>query len=189
MLGRVRRTTPTDVSLALVMAGLVYLAWALACWCAKETAAGLSDLGTDGLPPLSKAIAYTFGGWERSIFDVAGPLWMLASLYMIIRASRQRRIISWSWLLISCQAIAAILIGVWTSMGQLLLQVHFAQEDHQGGPGTWAIRADWSPYIIGIAVLIWVGTLIWLVAERVRLRYLLGGPAIRDGVKTHSYRR
>ena len=113
MLGRIRRTTRTDVSFALIMAGLVYLAWVLACWSAKETALALGSANdTTDLAALAEALAATFGSWTRGIFDVIGPIVMLWSLYMVIRASRQRRIISWSWLIISCQALAAILIAL-----------------------------------------------------------------------------
>ncbi len=114
MLGHVRRTTRTDVALALLLAGIAYLVWALSCWSAKHTALLLqSREGVASLPAITSTFLDTFGSWPRLIFDLAGPVWMLAGLYMIIRASRQHRIISWSWLLVSCQAIAGLLIAVW----------------------------------------------------------------------------
>jgi len=107
-------------------------------------------------------------------------------LYMIIRASRQRRVISWSWLLISCQGLAGILIAVWAAFAEQML---FSRIDSALTDSPARLHADWSPIVIGAAVLIWLGALTWLVAERFRLQRGLRWPAIRDGVKTHSYRR
>ena len=189
MLGRLRQTTRTDVSLALVMAGFVYLAWALVCWSAKGTAVNLqaalaaSDAQTAEASVLARSLVATFGSWTRTIFDIAGPICMFWSLWMVIRASRQRRIISWSWLIITCQGLAAVLISVWASLAQVDMVAASAT-----APVT-IFHGDWSPFVIATAVLIWFCTLIWLLLQRAFLRRLLTGPAVRDGVKTHAYRR
>ncbi len=176
MLGRTRRTTRTDVSLALTLAGIVYLAWVWACWTAAAVATGMAE----GPPASGAAAAFVsvFGSWARHIFDILGPLWMLASLYLVIRASRQRRIISWSWLLIACHGIAAILVATWAALSQAAVA--------SGENTVLPPSSDWSPLVVTVAVLIWFGTLGWLIYERLRLGR---GPAIRDGAKTHAYRR
>ncbi|NLF31710.1 MAG: hypothetical protein GX591_12580 [Planctomycetes bacterium] len=176
MLGRTRRTTRTDVALALVMAGFVYLAWVLACWAAKEAAVGLAD--APELGRLATAAVTVFNSPARYIFDILGPIWMLASLYLVIRASRQRRIISWSWLLISCQAIAAILIAAGAAFAHL--------GTYKRSGGLFARAADWFPAVLVVAVLIWLATLGWLLYD---YRFGRRPRTIRDTAKTHAYRR
>ncbi|TFG85525.1 MAG: hypothetical protein E4H18_05370, partial [Hyphomicrobiales bacterium] len=171
MLGRTRRTTRTDVALALVMAGFVYLAWVLACWAAKEAAVGLS--ADSNISGWTFAFVAVFDSWARHIFDILGPLWMLASLYLVIHASRQRRIISWSWLLSSCQAIVAILIASWAAFAHL--------GTYTRGGGLFARAADWFPAVLAIAVLIWFSTLGWLIIQRI---YLHRPRAINAHAKT-----
>ncbi len=189
MLGRVRRTTRTDVALALILAGLVYLAWALACWSAKRSAAYMdhqamaSATYRSALPAVSRGFVKTFSSWTGGIFDLIGPVWMLLGLYMVIRASRQRRIISWSWLLISCQAVAALLIACWAAVAMVVPTAAVS-----GSPAPRA-PMDWSPAVIAVAVLIWFGTLVWLILERIRYGRFRSLTAIRDGFKTHAYRR
>ena len=50
----------------------------------------------------------------------------------------------------------------------------------------FARAADWFPVVLTVAVLIWFGTLGWLIYERIFMRR---PRAIRDGAKTHAYRR
>jgi len=189
MLGRVRRTTRTDVALALVLAGLVYLAWVMACWSAKRSAAHMDHLAAasaayrSAMPAASRGFMQTFATWTAGIFDLLGPIWMLLGLYMVIRASRQRRIISWSWLLISSQAIAALLIACWAAWA-LPVPVDAAAESTTAVAG-----AGWSPAVVALGVLIWVGTLAWLILDRIRYGRFRSHTAIRDGFKTHAYRR
>jgi len=178
MLGRTRRTTRTDVALALVMAGFVYLGWLLACWAAKEAAVGLGAMDPGDLDSWTFAFVTVFDSWARHIFDIVGPVWMLASLYLVIRASRQRRIISWSWLLSCCQAIIAILIACWAA------SAHLGTYSRSGG--LFSRAADWFPAALTIAVLIWLATLAWLIYEHFWGRR---PRAISDGAKTHAYRR
>jgi hypothetical protein len=174
MLGRVRRTTRTDVTLALISAGIVYLAYALSCYVAKVSAMTLDGAVTQGR--LAAAFRSTFGAGGADVFDMVGPLWMVASLWQVIRASRQRRIISWSWLLISGQALAAVLMASWAALS--LYQTLPSPAMH--GP------VSWSPRLVVLAVVVWVGTLIWLVVDSRRMRR---GPTMGDGVKTMLYRR
>lgn len=178
MLGRTKQTTRTDVSLALVMAGFVYLAWVLACWAAKEAAVGLGSAESGPLDGWTYAFVAVFDSWARHIFDILGPVWMLASLYLVIRASRQRRIISWSWLVASTQAIAAILIAAWAAFAHLT--------SYGRSEGLFARAADWFPAVLTVAVLMWLGTLTWLIIQRIYARH---PRAIKDGAKTHAYRR
>lgn len=166
------------MALALVMAGFVYLAWVLACWAAKEAAVGLAAGETGELGPLATAAVTVFESPARYIFDILGPIWMLASLYLVIRASRQRRIISWSWLLTTCQAIAAILIAAGAAFA------HLGTYNRSGG--LFARAADWFPVVLVVAVLIWLTTLGWLLYD---YRFGRRPRTIRDTAKTHAYRR
>lgn len=174
MLGRVQRTTRTDVALALTMAGFSYLAYVLACYMAKSCAAGAVNLAAGST--LARTFHATFHSWEACFFDFLGPLWMLAGLYMVIRASRQHRIISWSWLLISCQAVAAILIASWAALAARTLTMTAPAE-----------HVNWSPVLVALATLTWVGTLVWLIVDRARLKHYRG-PSLGDGQKTMAYR-
>lgn len=179
MLGRLRRTTRTDVGLALTMAGFVYLAWVLACYtakiCARDLANWRGEGDYDGLP---SALTALFGRYA-AVFDWLGPITLCLSLWLVVRASRQRRIISWSWLVISCQAIAAILIAAFAGGA-----MHIARPGRPMPDSSEAV--DWSPAVVAIAVLIWVSTLVWLIFERVKLTR---GPGLGDGMKTHMFRR
>ncbi len=165
------------MALALVMAGFVYLGWVLACWAAKEAAVGLAA-SDETLGPLATAAVKVFESPARYIFDILGPIWMLASLYLVIRASRQRRIISWSWLLTTSQAIAAILIAAGAAFA------HLGTYERSGG--LFARAADWFPVVLVVAVLIWLTTLGWLLYD---YRYGRRPRTIRDTAKTHAYRR
>lgn len=182
MLGHVRRTTRTDVSLALLMAGISYLAWALSCWTAKQTAGALRERAVDALPAMAATFVDTFAAWPRLVFDLLGPVWMLAGLYMVIRASRQHRVISWSWLLASTQGLGGLLIGVWAQL---------AQRNAAALVATSRPAAPSDPFwiILAIAVVIWVVTLVWLIGEGIRMKGVRVGPAIGDSAKTHAYRK
>lgn len=179
MLGRLRRTTRTDVGLALTMAGFVYLAWVLACYVAKTCARGLAAAYEGASPGGLRAAVATLFGRYAAVFDLLGPVTLCLSLWLVIRASRQRRIISWSWLVISCQAIAAILVAV-AAAGATAMA--FAERAALTG----LPPADWSPVIVAIAVLVWVSTLVWLIFERIKLGR---GPTLGDGTRTHMFRR
>ncbi len=185
MLGHSRRTTRTDVALALTLAGLVYLAWVLAVYVAKGAAVQLSALssGEAGLAVAStlpvRVLRGLFTGTAATGIDIIGPIWLVAGLWLVIRASRQRRIISWSWLVMSLQAIAAILFAVLAGHARGL-----ALAAAPAAP--LALPAvTWSPAVVTVAVLIWLATLAWLIhAAR-----LGRGPVRRDGLKTQLSRR
>jgi peptidoglycan biosynthesis protein MviN/MurJ (putative lipid II flippase) len=176
MLGQTRRTTRTDVSLALSAAGFVFLAWVLACWSAKQAAMAIGSADTP-LPGLTRGFMATFGGAGRHAFDIVGPLWMFFSLWRVIRAAHQRRIISWSWLLTGIQAIGAILIASWASLAQAHATLVSAEEIEY--------MPDWFCAVIIVAVAIWLATLYLLVSERSRLKRK---SVLSVSAKTQSFR-
>ncbi len=183
MLGRLRRTTRTDVGLALAFAGIAYLIWALVAGISREL--------------VQEMIRFTAiqGGqlkaWVRIIFveggvfiDLIGLAWMAVSLVMVLLSSRQRVSISWAWL----SAISEMLVAALGSM----LVAWAAYKSHVLEPGREAptVMAKISgislPVIIVIAVLVWTTFLIWLLVERARLDRR--GPTLRDGLRTNIYR-
>lgn len=180
MLGHLRRTTRIDVALALTSAGIIYLAWVLATWAAKSVALALASAQTPAASALAGSLVNSFTSWGALVFDLAGPLWMVAGLWLVIRASRQRRVISWSWLLIAGQGLASILLAVWAAVA--------AREALwlAAAPVGEAPAADWAPVAVAVAVLIWVSTLVWLLLDRARLRRR---PLVADASRTHAYRR
>ena len=155
MLGRVRRTTRTNVTLALAMAGIVYLFWVLAChvgkYCANVLAAHTPATLT------GRALSLAFGRWP-AVFDWLGPVWLVLSLYLVIRASRQQRVISWSWLVITSQALAALLIATVSAMAAS------RQMDLLKPSGDTS--ADWSVGLVGISVVAWLAALALLIRDR-----------------------
>lgn len=186
MLGRVRRTTRTDVTLALILAGVVYLAWALACSYAAQAAEmiAIRSFAVTAQPPIVQRLVDTFSVDSRlsALPAMLGPVWMCLGLWLVIRASRQRRIISWAWLVITCQALAAMGIAAWASRASLTAMAAFNAQPTPGG----SIEQGLPNYVL-IGVLIWLGTLAWLVIDRVR--FSRHGPALGDGIRTHTFRR
>lgn len=174
-----------DVALAMVMAGVVYLTWVLACWSAKDVAVSLQSSSElqHRFPPLTMAFLNTFGSMYAVAIDVFGTLWLVASLWLVIRASRQRRIISWSWLLISAQGIAGLLFTVWAALASSLA----LDAATTATPIPLPNKAGWSPALVAIALLIWVATLVWLILDGSRIRRR--GPGIGDSFKSHIYGR
>jgi hypothetical protein len=191
MLGRVRRTTRTDVTLALIMAGVVYLAWAGACAIARGAAEVVAQYtrAHELVPTVwAQRLLTTFGDASSlsAVPPVLGPMWMCLSLWLVIRASRQRRIISWAWLAITFQALGAIGVGVWSARA---VQQTLAAAGTVDPAGVEAAAADGANtvWFVVAAVAIWLATLTWLVIDRLRFSRL--GPSLGDGIRTHTFRR
>ena len=180
MLGRVRRTTRTDVGLALSLAGVVYLFWAGSVACARMVTQQLLVIAQYerlGLTGLAAALTGTFTGWSAA-FDAAGLLWLVLTLLLIIGSSRQRLIISWPWGSAICQALVGGLLAIWSALAAIGPRAY--------GPEVAAPAAvSWTGLSVAAvaALLLWVTALVWLVYERARLRM---GPSIHDSFRTHG---
>jgi len=181
MLGQVRRTTRTDVGLALALAGISYLIWALVTGIARSLVNDLSTLiyvQKIKLPTFTQALYNSFIH-AAPVWDLLGVLWLLVSLVLVIGSSRQRWIISWPWLSAICQAGAAALLAAWAAVAAIV-------------PFDVPITYDYPPYpvagwgclsaALAVALLMWVTTLVWMLYERARLRR---GPSLRDSLRTH----
>ncbi len=181
MLGRVRRTTRTDVGLALAFAGIAYLMWTAVMGVARHIVNELSKtayIGKVSFPAVTSALCNSFvrGG---AVWDLAGVLWLLVSLVLIIGSSRQRWIISWPWLSAICHALAAALVGTWTALAAVSPSQYGIAYREPPYPA-----AGWSSFFaaLAVALVMWVLALVWMLFERIRLRR---GPSLRDGLRTH----
>jgi len=183
MLGTVRRTTRTDVGLALALAGISYVIWVFVMGTARGVTNALIRAATAGqasLPGLSRALCNSFAhaAW---VFDLAGVLWLVVSLVLITGSSRQVWIISWPWLSAICQAMVAAVLAIWSAGAAA---VALAADAPAGSIPPALPPAPWGPLylFLAIAMVTWVGTLVWLLLERARLRR---GPSHRDSLRTH----
>ena len=181
MLGQVRRTTRADVGLALTLSGVAYLVWTLVVGVARGI--------VNELAAIAQAQAVIYPGVTRwlvgaflnaaALWDLLGVLWLLVGLVLIVGSSRQRWIISWAWLSAICHAMAAALLAVWTALAAIApFRISPAPQAPPAASTGWGSFA----VAIGIALLIWVFTLVWMLSERSRLRR---GPSLRDGLRTH----
>ncbi len=183
MLGAVRRTTRTDVGLALSFAGVTYLIWALVIGLARHLANELSKIaylsGGASFSSVTSGLhkAFLHGG---DLWDLLGILWLLASLVLIVGSSRQRWIISWPWLSAICHALASALVAGWAALAACS-HVRFTKTFAPPEPYP---TSGWTAFTVTLAVapVLWAATLAWLLYERARLRR---GPSLRDGQRTH----
>lgn len=184
MLGRLRRTTRTDVGLTLPLCGVAYLVWVLASGVARETANQLSmyvSASNASAQDLPAAARWLHGAFVHAapVCDVLGVLWLVVSLALIVGASRQRWSISWAWMCGICQAMAATLVSVWSNLAAVAPYRAVAQVDKPVHP---AIGWTSLSVAVAVALALWVTALVWLLYERARLGR---GPTLRDGLRTH----
>jgi len=184
MLGRVRHTTRLDVGLALAFAGLAYLVWALVAGMSRALVQEAIKSATFQRLELARWLHVLFVDAGFAI-DLAGLGWLVASLLLVVLASRQKVRISWAWVVAVCQsfvaALGAVLVG-WASY-----QPHILDPDRLGAGDTPFARVSSIslPILMSVAILIWVTFLVWLLAEWARFRHRRG-PTLRDGLRTHG---
>ena len=191
MLGRLRRTTRTDVGLALAFAGVSYLVWALVAGVARSVvqemikSTSLTSPPHAKLPHLTRLVKVFFVDAGFAI-DLVGLAWMTLSLVLLVYSSRQKLSISWVWMSAICQSFVAALGAV--LVGYASYQPHIVFDDMSvKGKTTWEQVSSLSLQIlIPVALLIWVTFLIWLLIERARLNRR--GPTLRDGLRSNIYR-
>jgi hypothetical protein len=181
MLGRLRRTTRTDVGLALAFVGIAYLAWALVAGVTRALVGDLisfSDLSDSSIPLATRAVRVVFVDAGVAI-DVAGILWLTTSLLLVMRSSRQRLSISWPWFSAICQAVVAAIGGILAAWS-----VHLPYRHVTAAKTTpWERVSGISlPVLLVLALLIWVTFLVLLLVERARLSRR--GPSPSDGLRT-----
>ena len=185
MLGRVRRTTRTDVGLALAMSGIAYLVWVLTTGVARHTVNELmksQHLGpVEKMPSVSEWLCNAFlaGGF---VWDMVGVLWLVLTMALIIGSSRQRWIISWPWMSTVLQALVTVLLAIWSGLAGMapygLTIAHIGEAPYPTAAYTFMSLA------LAIGMLLWVTVLVWLLLERGRMGR---GPRFRDGMRTHAH--
>ncbi len=180
MLGQLRRTTRTDVGLALAFVGIAYLAWVLVAGVARTLVADLISFRGAFDPTLPLAtrmvrIVFVDAGWA---IDLAGLVWLVVSLVLVVASSRQRFSISWPWLSAVVQTIIAAVGGI-----AVAWSVHLPYRQAEVEATAWEQVSGISlPVLTVVAVVLWVTCLVMLLVERARLdRH---GPTRRDGLRT-----
>lgn len=190
MLGRLRRTTPLDVGLAMALGGIAFLVWGLVAGVARSLVQDMiRHFAAEGmaLPRATQAVRVMFVD-AGFVIDLAGLAWLVVSLVLVFYSSRQRITISWAWLSAILQSFVAALGGIFVAWA-----VHLPYRSMLtvvGGPGSATAFERVSelslPVVITLAILIWVWVLIRLLVDRARLNR--HGPTLTDGLRTHSYR-
>ena len=188
MLGRLRRTSRTDVGLALSFTGVGYLVWAIVAGVSRSTvqelikSSAVSHFTLRDSAHVLKVIFVEAG----IVIDLVGLAWLAGTLFLVLWASRQRMSISWAWVAAMGQVIIAALGAV--LVGWAAYQPHVVPADVPVPPtATWALVSTISlPIVVAISVVLWVTVLVWLLVERGRVdRH---GPTLRDGLRTNMYR-
>jgi hypothetical protein len=182
MLGRIKRTTRTDVGLALGFVGAAYLVWALVAGIARDVVQDLiiaMAVSNASLPAATR--------WLRVIFvdagfviDIVGVAWMAASLLLVMMASRQKCSVSWAWMSAMVQSFAAALGAVLVAWAA---QLPYRIEPSQQPPANfWQQVSGVSLAVALVAgLVIWTTFLVWMLVDR--SRYDRRGPTMSDGLR------
>ena len=185
MLGQLRRTTRTDVGLALAFAGVSYLVWSLVAGFSRGLMQQFiySTYASEvQMPNFTRAVKVFFVD-AGFMIDLVGLAWMVVSLVLVLLSSRQKISVSWAWVSAVCQtfiaSLGAVLVG-WVVYAPYMIA---AEQD----PSIFERVSEISlPVIVVIAVVIWTIFLVWLLTERARLdRH---GPTMRDGLRSNVFK-
>ncbi len=195
MLGRIRRTTRTDVGLALSFAGVAFLVWALVAgttrllvqdmvaWWQVMQAGGVAT----ELPMATRVVRVIFVDAGIAI-DVVGLAWLAGSLYLVVLSGRQRFSISWAWVSAICQSLVAGVGGAWVAWASHRPFVAELARTGQTVPASamQTVSGISLPVVVAGALVLWLGFLFWLLLERGR--FARAGISLRDGLRTNTYR-
>jgi hypothetical protein len=166
------------VGLAIAFTGLSYLVWSLVAGVSRLIM-GYIVANTQGqtLPGISQATRLFFVD-TGFVIDLVGLVWLVGSLVLILLANWQWISISWAWTSALCQSMVAGLGGVlvaWAAFAPFL-------NNATGAEGTLAKLSQISlPVVIGIAVVVWVMFVLWLISGRGNR----SGPTLHDGLRTN----
>jgi hypothetical protein len=191
MLGRLRRTTRTDVGLALAFSGVSYLVWALVAGTSREMVRDMKHAAQTTpllkeIPRFSNAVKVFFADMGI-VIDVVGLAWMVVSLFLVLYAGRQRLSISWAWVSAILQAFVAALGGVLVGWA---MNIPYRRLAEAGAPpqrdSTMVQLSELSLWILlSVAIFIWTTFLVWLLVERSHFRSR--GPTLQDGLRSHIH--
>jgi len=186
MLGRTRRTSRLDVSLALAFTGIAYLVWALVAWTARNLIQNMIQVTTsvgEKVPSITRGVKIVFVDAGVAI-DLVGLAWLAASLLLVVFAGRQKFSISWAWVSAICQSFVAAwgaVLVAWAAFLPFGPQVDAAIAPENTA---WEKVSGLSlPVVLGVAVVVWSSLLLWLLFER--SRFFNRGPTVRDSLRTN----
>jgi hypothetical protein len=186
MLGRTRRTTRLDVSLALAFTGIAYLVWALAAGTARNLIQDMilvtNSMGEE-VPNITSNVKIVFVDAGVAI-DLVGLAWLAVSLLLVVFAGRQKFSISWAWVSAICQSFVAAWGTVLVAWAAFL----------PFGPTVEAVAAPASttmekvsglslPVVLVVAMVVWGSLVLWLIFER--SRFFHRGPTVSDSMRTN----
>jgi len=188
MLGRTRRTSRLDVGLAIVFAGLAYLVWSLIAGGSRELVQTFIASAAEfqmTLPTITRAVKIFFVD-AGFVIDLVGLAWLIASMALVLVASRQKISISWAWVCAVCQAFVAGLGAV--LVGTAVYAPHaMTARGEDVDPSIFERVSQISlPVIVSLAVVIWLTFVVWLLVER--SRWSRRGPTLRDGLRTNVFK-
>ena len=184
MLGRTRRTSRLDVSLALAFTGIAYLVWALVAWTARHLIQNMiqvtESMGAE-VPGVTSGVKLFFVD-TGVVIDLVGLAWLAVSLLLVVFAGRQKFSISWAWVSAICQSFVAAWGAVLVAWAAFL---PFGSKVPPAVPTTTLEKVSGLslPVVLGVAVVVWTSLLLWLLFER--SRFFNRGPTVRDSLRTN----
>ena len=171
-----------DVGLAIALAGLAFVVWALVAGASRLMMQNiiLAAAGsTETLPAVTRNVRLFFVD-TGFVIDLVGLGWMAISLVLIFFASSQKVSISWAWLSATLQSMVAALGGV--LVGCAIYVPHVIT-----GQANYTVMGKISlvslPLVIVIAVVIWGLFVYWMLKHRASSRHL--SPSMTDGLRTN----
>jgi hypothetical protein len=186
MLGRTRRTSRVDVSLALAFTGIAYLVWALAAGTARNLIQDMIQVTNsmgEKVPPITSNVKIVFVDAGVAI-DLVGLAWLAVSLLLVVFAGRQKFSISWAWVSAICQSSVAAWGAVLVAWAAFLPFGPKVDAAPVAESTTMAKVSGLSlPVVLGVAVVVWSALVLWLLFER--SRFFNRGPTVRDSLRTN----
>ena len=176
------------MGLAISLAGVAYLAWALVAGVSRSLMQEMiQNVGKAALEPSTRLVKVFFveGGF---VIDLVGLTWLTGSMVLVLLSSRQRIGISWAWFCATLQSVTAALGGAVVAWAvqrpYVAILSHAAGSSHLNAPAQISMIS--LPIVMSAAVVLWVTFLVWLLVERARLNRF--GPTLSDGMRTNIYR-
>jgi len=186
MLGRTRRTSRLDVSLALAFTGIAYLVWALVAGTARILIQYMIQATTsmgEEVPSITRGVKIFFVD-AGVVIDLVGLAWLAVSLLLVVFAGRQKFSISWAWVSAICQSFVAAWGAVLVAWAAFLPFDPKVDPDVAPKITTLEKVSGLSlPIVLAVAVVIWSALLLWLLFER--SRFFNRGPTVRDSLRTN----
>jgi len=176
-----KRTTRTDVGLAIAFTGISFVGWAIVAGISRLMMKNMMRASVNGeqLPQVTR-IMKVFFVETGFVIDIVGLLWLTVGLVLIYFANRQIIGISWAWISAFTQTIVA-------GAGALLVSwavyaPHMFEKEVSNGTFTKLSMISLTVVII-LAVVIWLMFVVKMLKERNRT--IRRGPSLSDGLRTN----